>query len=337
MKKVKQIKNYSALYLTTSKLLAEILPGLMQTLGATHSLQRERKNLIEWEFNVPKSRWRSQVKRWPKEVCAQIKKVTFRTLKNENWNEKFQRSLKPFMITSDIQVRAHNDQLSKPVQPLHWLMPLAATFMASAGMEAFRVPACGGPRLSMPADAHEGPAASARPTQRLHRLAQLIVPYGLAFGTGEHATTQLCAQLLRIVLKDQPGRSLLDVGCGTGILALVGWHYGAKPIVALDNDPEALQVARETLGLNRARRAIMLKKDLTEVSQKFDVIVANILLNPLIELKPLLLQRLTKKGILILSGITYSQRHELERAYSDFKLTKVLNKKGWTALALLSH
>ena len=273
-------KNYTALQLTTSKLLGEILPGLMQTLGATHSLQRERKNLIEWEFNVPKRLWQKQVKRWPKEIRSQIKKVTFRTLKNENWNEKFQKSLRPFMITEDIQVGANNDQLSKS--------------------------------------------------------GQLIVPYGLAFGTGEHATTQLCAQLLRIVLKDQPCRSLLDVGCGTGILALVGWHYGAKPIVALDNDPDALQVAQETLRLNGARRAIILKKDLMEVRQKFDVIVANILLNPLIELKPLLLQRLSKKGILILSGITYSQRHELQHAYADFTLTKVLNKKGWTALTL-SH
>lgn len=161
----------------------------------------------------------------------------------------------------------------------------------------------------------------------------LLIRASLAFGTGTHATTQLSAEFLAQALAEKSQASVLDMGCGTGILAMVARRAGAKRVVAVDSDPIALEIAAENLQLNRMR-GIRLKNSLRGRSQKFDIIVANIGLNTLLELRPLLLRHLAVKGDLILSGLLYRDFGEIRRAYRELKWGRRKNKKGWTALLL---
>ncbi|MCE9624026.1 MAG: 50S ribosomal protein L11 methyltransferase [Deltaproteobacteria bacterium] len=158
----------------------------------------------------------------------------------------------------------------------------------------------------------------------------LYIQSGLAFGTGTHTTTQLAAELLSEALEGLKCPSVLDMGCGTGILAMVSRRLGAAKVLAVDNDPEALVVARENLDINQIR-GVQLQENLKGVKTKFPVIVSNIVLNVLLELRPLLVARLAKGGSLILTGLLYRDRDEILRAYRGLRCRKAVNRKGWTA------
>lgn len=161
----------------------------------------------------------------------------------------------------------------------------------------------------------------------------LSILASLAFGTGTHATTQLSAEYLAQALSKHPSGRVLDMGCGTAILAMTARKVGAKRVVAVDNDPIALEMARENLRLNRIR-GVLLKTDLGGKGEKFDVIVANIGLNTLLELRELLLKHLAPGGDLILSGLLYRDFKEIRRGYRAMKFIQRKNKTGWTALWL---
>jgi ribosomal protein L11 methyltransferase len=161
----------------------------------------------------------------------------------------------------------------------------------------------------------------------------LYLEPSLAFGTGTHASTQLAAELLGQALIDQKETEVLDVGCGTGILAMAAEKLGASEAWAVDNDPTALTIARRNFCRNRIS-GIILKNDLQAVKRRFGVIVANILLKTLVELKGDLIRRLKRNGLLIVSGLLYRDVPALLRAYGDFRLLKRKNKKGWSALLL---
>lgn len=158
----------------------------------------------------------------------------------------------------------------------------------------------------------------------------LYIQSGLAFGTGTHTTTQLAAELLAEALDGLKRPAVLDMGCGTGILAMVARRLGAEKILAVDNDPEALVVARENLDINQIR-GVSLQENLKGVKTKFPVIVSNIILKALLELRPLLLARLPKGGKLILTGLLYRDRDEILKAYRNLQCRKTVNRKGWTA------
>lgn len=156
---------------------------------------------------------------------------------------------------------------------------------------------------------------------------------GLAFGTGSHPTTQLCAQLLAEALLQSKTGKVLDLGCGTGLLAMIAAKLGIRKVWAIDNDPVALDVARENFAKN-STRTIRLGADLKKSPKGFDVVVANILLTTLLELKAPLLSRLGKRGLLIVSGLLYKDCAELIRSYqkAGLKLALRRNQKGWSAL-----
>ncbi len=161
----------------------------------------------------------------------------------------------------------------------------------------------------------------------------LWIEAGLAFGTGTHPTTRLCAQLLSENLLRPKVSGLLDLGCGTGLLAMVGSKLGIRKIWAVDNDPLALKVSEENFSKNKIQN-IYLKADLKKVPKNFDVILANILLVTLLELKKEIVKRLKKKGILILSGLLYKDCPEMIKAYKKEGLhfLEQRNQKGWSAL-----
>lgn len=141
---------------------------------------------------------------------------------------------------------------------------------------------------------------------------RLVLEPGLAFGTGDHQTTGLCLEEVDLYLQSHPAASVLDVGTGSGILAIAARQLGAGPTVATDNDPIALRVALENAEVNRV--VLDVRADLPPRAT-FDLVVANILANTLIDLASQLGAAVAPGGRLVLSGILIDQADEVEAAY----------------------
>jgi ribosomal protein L11 methyltransferase len=159
---------------------------------------------------------------------------------------------------------------------------------------------------------------------------------GMAFGTGSHATTALCLRALQRWLTGHPGSSVLDVGTGSGILALAAAKLGAGRIVATDNDPIALRVAGENSARNDlAGRIDFDARGLEALEEKFDLVLANILCNTLVELAGPLSARLARGGRLVLSGILVEQASVVAAAYAPVLVEVARESEGeWMALEL---
>jgi len=133
---------------------------------------------------------------------------------------------------------------------------------------------------------------------------------GMAFGTGLHGTTRVCAAAIEEFADEFSNPSLLDVGTGSGLLALVARKLGFKTIKTVENDPDSILVARENFVRNGAADIEVLD-DIKDIGGEFDIIVANILLSVLIEIKEGLISRVARNGYLILSGITHEQEEQI--------------------------
>ncbi len=161
---------------------------------------------------------------------------------------------------------------------------------------------------------------------------------GQAFGTGHHETTRLCLEWLEAqagTASKGSSKSLLDVGTGTGILAIAAALLGCDPIVALDSDPEAIQVARENFELNGVSRRIALQVGTVEaVAGNYDIVLANIQAVPLIEMASQLADRLARSGRIVLSGILLEQAAMVQSACEaqDMKLLARREAGEWCLL-----
>lgn len=151
-------------------------------------------------------------------------------------------------------------------------------------------------------------------------LAILELDPGLAFGTGSHPTTSMCLEWLATYLI--PGQTVLDYGCGSGILALAAIKLGAQKVWAIDYDPQALQSTQSNAARNHisSEALVTLGIDSLDRIPKVDVIVANILAQPLIELATQFKQYAHSETILVLSGILAEQASDLEAAYADWAI-----------------
>jgi ribosomal protein L11 methyltransferase len=147
---------------------------------------------------------------------------------------------------------------------------------------------------------------------------------GLAFGTGTHPTTRMC---LRWIAGHPPEGTVLDYGCGSGILAIGASKYGAKRVVAVDIDEAAVSA---TL-LNAEANAAPLTAGLPELAHgNFDLVLANILATPLKVLAPLLCSHVAAGGNLVLAGILERQAEELTAAYAPYcRLAVADSEDGW--------
>jgi len=149
---------------------------------------------------------------------------------------------------------------------------------------------------------------------------------GLAFGTGSHPTTRLVLGFLERMVRG--GESLLDYGCGSGILAIAAAKLGAGPIDAVDIDPQAVDVTRANARANTVELRASLPESLGRGS--YDLVVANILAQPLIELAPELASRTRRGGRIALAGILESQAEEVRAAYAGtFDMTIGEREEGW--------
>ena len=156
-----------------------------------------------------------------------------------------------------------------------------------------------------------------------------------AFGTGHHPTTALCIEAIEEILAVERVDSVLDVGTGSGILALAALTLGIARAVGLDIDAEALKVAEENARLNQLKNRLELILGGPEAARgNWPLIVANVLAAPLIEMAPTLVRRLASRGRLVLSGIPQSLESEVRRAYQHFGIRGFQSKvrAGWAVV-----
>jgi ribosomal protein L11 methyltransferase len=153
---------------------------------------------------------------------------------------------------------------------------------------------------------------------------------GLAFGTGSHPTTRLCMEWLEQNVK--PGQSLLDYGCGSGILAILAKKCGAEPVIGIDIDPQAVESARQNSERNHAEVTYGLPDECP--AGEFDVVVANILSNPLKLMASMLASKVKPGGKIALSGVLARQADEVAAVYARWIDISVWREhEGWVCLA----
>jgi ribosomal protein L11 methyltransferase len=168
---------------------------------------------------------------------------------------------------------------------------------------------------------------------------------GMAFGTGTHPTTRLCLEALERIFSHQSpydqGRQIepsiiLDVGTGSGVLAIAAAKLGARQVVGLDIDPAAVEVARQNLDQNRVgERARVSSAPLESISGRFDIVVANILAEELVRLGKELDERVGPHGLLILSGILTEKEDLVLSGFAPYRLSlvEITREAEWSCLA----
>jgi len=163
----------------------------------------------------------------------------------------------------------------------------------------------------------------------------LAVDPGLAFGTGSHPTTHLCLLWLE-QQNDLQNQSLLDYGCGSGILAIAAAKLGCNPVIGTDIDPQAMIAARSNAEINRTTiRLVLPNENAPELAAeiKYDIVMANILANPLQVLAPALVNKMKEGGRIVLSGVLARQAEEVIATYSQWlKLSIWKESEGWVCL-----
>lgn len=157
----------------------------------------------------------------------------------------------------------------------------------------------------------------------------LVLDPGMAFGTGSHPTTWLCLEWL--ARQSLTGKSVLDYGCGSGILGIAALRLGANHGLGVDIDDKALAAARANAERNNA--PLRLQHSAQPLDLRFDLVIANILTNPLCVLAPLLSSRVAPTGRLALSGVLEAQSDRVIDAYAPFiDLTVASMRDGWALL-----
>lgn len=160
---------------------------------------------------------------------------------------------------------------------------------------------------------------------------------GPAFGTGLHPTTALCLEAISDVVESDPPESVLDVGTGSGVLALAALMLGVPRGLGIDIDRDALRAAAENARLNGLQSRLELAHGGPDtVIGLWPLVLANVLAAPLIEMAPSLVQRVGRRGRLVLSGIPRSVEPDVHQAYRHLGMRHVetRSRAGWVALVL---
>jgi ribosomal protein L11 methyltransferase len=158
----------------------------------------------------------------------------------------------------------------------------------------------------------------------------LVIDPGLAFGTGTHATTRLCLNWLDTNLRG--GESVLDYGCGSGILGIAAMKLGAARATGVDIDPLALLAARHNAMQNQVHMEFVAAE--RDAPEPADIVLANILASPLTLLAPLLARLTRRGGHILLSGVLEHQAREVEDAYrAAFDLAPLEHDDGWVLIS----
>ncbi|MDH1279487.1 50S ribosomal protein L11 methyltransferase [Pseudomonas chengduensis] len=225
--------------------------------------------------------------------------------------------------TDETALLAHLQLLCDGALPEHHVERIEDQDWERSWMDGFQ-PMRFGQRLWIVPSWHAAPQPDA---------VNLLLDPGLAFGTGTHPTTALCLEWLDSQSLDNC--SVLDFGCGSGILAIAALLLGAPQAAGTDIDPQALEASRDNAsrnGIDPARFPVYLPADLPQ--QPADVVVANILAGPLVSLAPQITALVKGGGRLALSGILAEQAEEVRAAYaSTFDLDPTAVKDGWVRIS----
>jgi ribosomal protein L11 methyltransferase len=165
----------------------------------------------------------------------------------------------------------------------------------------------------------------------------IVIPAEAAFGTGDHATTAMCLRMLERVTRNRKDRwTMLDAGTGSGVLAITASCFGAKRIIAIDNDPLACATAKRNARNNGVRNITVLCGDVLKQKfhPRFDIITANLFSEILIEVLPRWPRQLADEGRLILSGILREQEQSVVKALrkNGFLPLEIKRRGKWAAI-----
>jgi len=159
----------------------------------------------------------------------------------------------------------------------------------------------------------------------------IVIEPGMAFGTGRHESTRLMFMLMKQI--DMAGKSVLDIGCGSGILSLYANSLGAKKIVAVDNDIDAVLSANKNLELNNTNNIELICAELNHVGGVYDVILANLDIQTFMRFAVHIKKLLSGGGIVLISGILAKNRKDLVSLFCPFPLISTEKKNSWCGFA----
>jgi ribosomal protein L11 methyltransferase len=171
-----------------------------------------------------------------------------------------------------------------------------------------------------------------------HGVIPIKIEAGLAFGTGHHETTALCLSLLSRLARARDFHKVLDLGCGTGLLAIGAAKLWKRPVLASDIDPVAVEVAKDNARANgvaplvRALRADGLVHPVLAQAAPFDLLIANILAAPLTRLAPAILRSLAPGAVLLLSGLLANQEGLVASFYRQLRFVSCRRIGPWSAM-----
>lgn len=162
----------------------------------------------------------------------------------------------------------------------------------------------------------------------------VFIEPGMAFGTGNHETTSACVELMQRL--DFSGKTVLDMGCGSGILGITAAKLGAKSVILSDIDRQAIEATEANIRLNKVEELCKtVCGDLDTGEIKADIVIANITADVLIRLKGLLGDALKSGGDMVISGIINARADEVKAAYEDgFTQREAVNRGEWNAMLL---
>jgi ribosomal protein L11 methyltransferase len=162
----------------------------------------------------------------------------------------------------------------------------------------------------------------------------LVIEPGMAFGTGQHATTRTCLEEIEALVEAGGVRTALDVGTGSGLLAAALARLGVPRVVAVDVDPAVLPLARQNLDRNGADRVLLVAGGVGAVRGRFDVVVANILADTLVAEAAALASAVAPGGHLVLSGILAEQASRVLAAFPGWRAIAIRDEAPWRTLRL---
>ena len=168
---------------------------------------------------------------------------------------------------------------------------------------------------------------------------EVVLDPGMAFGTGSHPTTSLCLAALSDLLAERPAATVLDVGTGSGVLAIAAHKLGARAVAANDDDPQAVEVARENARRNGARVDIA-ALPVDRIAGTFDLVVANILADVLVRFADALVARMAPESALVLCGLVATDVPVLIATYVprlEGRRPEIYERGEWRALVWRAH